>query len=77
MSIYDADHLLILEREDEARAVGMGLVWDSVAEQDDSPSKWLLLGIVAALATYMAESGIQLSSQTPTSGENPRSLDVA
>lgn len=72
-----ADDAVVLEREDDAREVGLGLVWDSVIEQDETPSRWMLLGILGALAAYMAESGIYLTSQTPADEGIPRSSSAA
>lgn len=74
MSVFDADHLIYLEREGDAREVGLGLVWDSVVEQEETPTRWMLLGILGALAAYMRESDIRLTSQSPAGDAHPPAL---
>lgn len=58
MSIWDKERAHIVERyEGPARAAGLGAVWDQAASEKNATST-LTLGLIGAVACYMAESGL-------------------
>lgn len=62
MSIWDEERADTIARyEADARAAGLGAVWDQALIEVGATST-LLLGTIGALATYMRESGLTLTA---------------
>jgi len=66
MSIWDHDVEWLAERAHKAEAVGLGDMWRKVDADLLGASRNTTLGILAALAEYLHETGQHIAPYAPT-----------